>query len=210
MAGVSRATSFAGLSSRIPLNAAWRTSRSAVQSRKLASITILGATQTTSRRSRSWGGGGSIGGRSALQRLQPAPQLLRHRLRIAGADAAAIAQLAVLVVADDQRPDGVAHDARKRIAHHHELLPVGAFGLDPAFGAAGNIRRIGALRHDAFELHAAGLLQHQRAVVVERLAQPDGRGLLWRAATGRRARSWRCVSGSAVRSAPSRWRRSNT
>ena len=41
-AGISRTTSRGGLSSRTPLNAACRTSPSAVQPRKCASITILG------------------------------------------------------------------------------------------------------------------------------------------------------------------------
>src|SRR5260370_12536806 len=40
--GFSRTTSCGGLSSRTPLNAAWRTSPSAVQPRKFASLTVLG------------------------------------------------------------------------------------------------------------------------------------------------------------------------
>src|SRR5262249_5230184 len=50
MTGISRTTSRGGLSSRTPLNAAWRTIPSAVQPRRLASITVLGSTQRTSRR----------------------------------------------------------------------------------------------------------------------------------------------------------------
>src|SRR5262249_33977047 len=44
-AGNSRVTSRAGLSSRMPLNAAWRTRPSAVQPRRFASITVAGLTQ---------------------------------------------------------------------------------------------------------------------------------------------------------------------
>src|SRR5215813_385432 len=50
MTGVSRTTSRGGLSSRTPLNAAWRTMPSAVQPRRCASITVFGSTQRTSRR----------------------------------------------------------------------------------------------------------------------------------------------------------------
>src|SRR5258707_2224315 len=48
--GFSRTTSCGGLSSRTPLNAAWRTRPSAVQPRKFASITVLGSTQRISER----------------------------------------------------------------------------------------------------------------------------------------------------------------
>src|SRR5260221_124731 len=54
--GISRTTSRGGLSSRTPLNAAWRTIPSAVQPRRFASITVLGSTQRTSRRRASAGG----------------------------------------------------------------------------------------------------------------------------------------------------------
>src|SRR5256886_16525260 len=46
--GFSRTTSCGGLSSRTPLNAAWRTRPSAVQPRKFASLTVLGSTQPLS------------------------------------------------------------------------------------------------------------------------------------------------------------------
>src|SRR5882672_9997605 len=67
--GISRTTSCGGLSSRTPLNAAWRTRRSAVQPRKWDSITVFGATQRTSRRRASAWGIRSKGGLSTSSGL---------------------------------------------------------------------------------------------------------------------------------------------
>ena len=108
-----------------------------------------------------------------LQRMQPLPQIARHRLAVAGADAPGIDQSAIVVIADHQSADRPRQHARRRIAADHEFLGVRAFGLDEGLAAAGAVGRIGALRHDAFERHAAGLLQHQRAVLVEMLAVAD-------------------------------------
>ena len=62
VAGFSRTTSCGDLSSRTPLNAAWRTMPSEVQPRKFTSITVFGSTQRTSERRASARGIWSKGG----------------------------------------------------------------------------------------------------------------------------------------------------
>ena len=111
-----------------------------------------------------------------LERMKALPQVLRHGVRIAGADAARIDEPSILVIADHERADRLRHGGRRRIAADHEFLGVGALGLDEALRAAGAIGRIRALRHDAFQAHLAGLLEHERAVIVEMLAVADRAG----------------------------------
>ena len=203
MAGGSRTTSWAGLSSRTPLNAAWRTSRRR---------SSPGNWPRSPRRldpDQSWGGrrggGGSNGGRPVLmecRRLQRSwPSRANNRCRCGRHS-----EPAPFVVADDQSPDAVAQGGRGRIADDRELLPVGAFGLDQVSTRPGR-RAIGALRHDPFE-PAAGVPQHHRPVALEMRAQPDGPGLaLPQQQTGKRG--FALQKRQRVRSAPSRCRRSN-
>src|SRR5690606_8385582 len=66
-----------------------------------------------------------------LQLLQLPEQALGHLLAEAGSDAPRRNQLAALVVAEQQRADLLAGDRRGGEAGDHELLPLGALGLDP-------------------------------------------------------------------------------
>src|SRR5204863_4296801 len=50
------------------------------------------------------------------------------------------------------------------------------FRLDPVRRAAGTIRRIAALRDDAFKPKLAGMREHGRAIVLNILVQPQARG----------------------------------
>src|SRR5690606_5490355 len=52
-----------------------------------------------------------------------------------------------------------------------------AFGVDPIRAPPGAIRFVDPLRDDAFEPHAAGVLEQSGAFRLEMLAQPDGTGL---------------------------------
>src|SRR4029453_18852401 len=85
------------------------------------------------------------------QRLQPFPQVARNLMGIAGTDTAGILQLAAVVVTENEGADRLGINGRWRIAGDDELLPVGAFGLDPVAVASGPVGRAGALRHNAFE-----------------------------------------------------------
>src|SRR5205807_6696001 len=93
----------------------------------------------------------------------------------AGADAPDVYQLAVLIKPEHERADRIRPRRRGDIPDDHELLPVRALRLDPIAVAAGTIRRVAALRHDAFEAQAARVLEHDLTFGVEVLAQAQRR-----------------------------------
>ena len=57
--------------------------------------------------------------------MQPLPQLACHLVGVAGAGAPGIFELAIVVIAEDERPDGAPVDRRRRVARHDEFLAVG-------------------------------------------------------------------------------------
>ena len=107
------------------------------------------------------------------QRLETLPQIARRFLRIAGADAAGVTKLAVLVSGDGQRADRPGHGGRWRKAGDDEFLAAVAFGLDEIVRSAGAVGRVAALRHDAFEPHVAGMPVNERSVLVEMIRVAD-------------------------------------
>ena len=100
-------------------------------------------------------------------------QIFGHRAEKPVPTRPTCSSLAFLVSAQHQRADRVARSARRHIAADDELLPRRAFGLHPALAAARAIRRVAVLRDDAFEAEPAGVLQHERAVLLEMLAVAD-------------------------------------
>ena len=70
------------------------------------------------------------------QRLQTLEQIARHFLRVAGADAPGIAELAVLVHRHRQRADRLQQRRRRRVAGNDEFLAAMAFALDEVVGPA--------------------------------------------------------------------------
>ena len=84
--------------------------------------------------------------------VEPSLQIALLLLAPAGADAAGVAQPALLVIAEQQRADQAAALVGWLVADDDELLVAGALGLEPVAAAAGAIGRIGALRDDAFEV----------------------------------------------------------
>ena len=83
------------------------------------------------------------------------------------------ASSAVLVIGQHQRADAAAGLVRRQIAGDHEFLAKRAFRLHPIVAAAAAVRRVGALGDNAFEAHAAGVLQHHLAGLGEMLAEPQ-------------------------------------
>ena len=102
------------------------------------------------RRGRSCGGGAA--GRARLR----ARCGRRSRPRRGPVDEALL-----LVPAEHQRRDGVVAALRLQVARHHELLAVHPLDLEPVPGPAGHIWPVPALRDDAFEAEALGLLHHE-------------------------------------------------
>jgi len=115
--GTSRTTSAAALSSRMPLNEAWRNTPPCVTPANSASTTSFGATQTTSLRRSS---AGSTIGRRAVRTDRGVEQIVCHFLRVAGTDTAGVAQFAILVDRDGERADRVRQRGRWRKAGDHE------------------------------------------------------------------------------------------
>src|SRR6185312_6839317 len=74
-----------------------------------------------------------------------------------GADLAGINELAALEGPEQQRREWFALDLRAAEAADDELLAFEAFDLEPVLAAARAIKRIRALRHDAFEPKCTGL-----------------------------------------------------
>ncbi len=90
------------------------------------------------------------GRRLHFERCHQLHQLVNLVGRIAGAGLAGVAQLAVLVDAEQQRAEA-ALLVRRRPADDDELLALDALGLDPAARPRADIFGIGALGDDAFE-----------------------------------------------------------
>ena len=146
-----------------------------------------------------------------LQRMQPLPQILRDRPRVAGADAPRIDEPAVVVIADHQRADGARQHGRRHVAADHEFLRVGAFRLDEGLGPAGRDK---AHRRASTRCLRAPSRRPARSTsepsVSKCSLQRIGPERLARRPASPRARRLRSISGSPVRSRPSRWSRSNT
>ena len=108
------------------------------------------------------------GKRRGLRRhvFQPWQQFFHLGGGITGADAADIDEMPVTIHARQQRakfPGG------GRPAADHHFMPGPAFGLGPVFAAPATIGRAAALGDDAFQVHAAGRLQHRFAAAGEML-----------------------------------------
>src|SRR5579862_2388672 len=99
-----------------------------------------------------------------LQGFEPLPQLARGLVRVTGADATGITQLALIVHRHRERAHRMRIGGRRAIAGDDELLGVMTLALDEILRPARAIRRIFALRYDAFEIQAAGVLEDHRAV----------------------------------------------
>ena len=146
-----------------------------------------------------------------LHRMQPLPQIARGRVRIAGADAPGIDELALVVIADHQRADRPRHGGRRRIAADHEFLCVRAFGLDERVrrDRSGTARRRASTRclRATCGRRAAGSPRR-----LPRNARCSGSAVpASSAASSRRlSAALRSSSGCSRRSWPSRCSRSNT
>src|SRR6056297_3315620 len=81
-------------------------------------------------------------------------------------DLSGIAQRTILVIAHQQRAEPRALTFRLGKSANHELLPVGAFELQPFAGAAMNIRCFGILGDDTFPALRASLLEIRLACLV--------------------------------------------
>src|SRR5580693_10352533 len=87
-----------------------------------------------------------------LQGFKPLPQLARGLVSVAGADPPGVTQFAFVMHRHRERAHRMRIGRRRAIAGDDEFLGVVAFGLDEVLGPAGAIRRIFALRYDAFEI----------------------------------------------------------
>ena len=97
----------------------------------------------------------------ALDLAQLRDEGAHHALAEAGADAADIDELPALALAAmDARKQRPQTPAFAGPAADDHLVARPAFGLGPAAAATRSIGRIELFRHDPFEVHAAGRLQH--------------------------------------------------
>src|SRR3954454_3875367 len=92
----------------------------------------------------------------------------------AGAHLAGVAQLAVLVVADEQRAELRARAARRGEAADHELLLVRALQLQPVARATVHVAAVCALGDQALEALPAGFAVEALAVRVAVGHEPRG------------------------------------
>jgi hypothetical protein len=111
----------------------------------------------------------------AHDRREQLAQLAQQRLRVAGADLAAVDELACVVVADEQGADVGARALGIRVAADHHLLTQDALGLLPHHAAAGRVRLVAALRHDALETTLARECEEGGAVADDVIAVADRR-----------------------------------
>ena len=81
-----------------------------------------------------------------------------------GPDLARVPQAAVVVVAEQQRPELDPRAARRREAADHELLALLALELQPVARARGRVRAVGALGDQPLPALAARLLEERLAV----------------------------------------------
>ena len=143
---------------------------------------------------RLWRAGAREGALVRRGGLERGRQGLGDRLAVARADAAQVAQAALVADADQQGPE--AGSALGRPAADDDLVPAPAFGFDPAGRAAGAIGRVQLLGDDALQIHAAGAFQHRLTGGAEMvdvaeafracLADPVDPGLKARLAVGQR------------------------
>src|SRR5581483_9920764 len=111
------------------------------------------------------------------ERFQQRVELLERGVREPGAHLAGVDELAVLVVAHEQRTRVAAAFALAvEPASDHELLPVAVLDLHPRAAPAPRlVRRIEALGHDALEPAGAAGLEHRLAAsLLERRRLPRG------------------------------------
>jgi hypothetical protein len=88
-------------------------------------------------------------GLALCQRSHGLGELHEHLRVEAGADLALVDQFAFFHLAEQQGAEGTGAGRTFGPAHHDELLPQGAFDLDPIAGPITPIGRIGALGDDA-------------------------------------------------------------
>jgi hypothetical protein len=112
---------------------------------------------------------GLVGFDAAQPLVQCAPGL-----RIpAGADAAGIAQHAILVIGQQHATDLAVGARAVGVANDDELLALRALQLEPAVTAPRDVGRVFLLDDDAFHAELARGLQHARRRQLEFLAQAD-------------------------------------
>jgi hypothetical protein len=110
-----------------------------------------------------------------LERQQKLVELREGLIVETGADLSGIAQLAVLIDAEQQGAESLARALRIGEAADHHLLPARAFRLDPvARPEPVAIGRLGAFRDHAFEPQLAGL--PEVVVAVSQKLRPDANG----------------------------------
>ena len=129
----SRTTSFAGLSSRRPLNAAWRTRLSRVQFEKEICATNSGLTQCTPRETPF--GISAKDGLGLHEFVELLVQGLLGFLREAGTGSPRIEELAVFVVSDDQGANAGAAIGWIGETADDEFLFLKALRFDPGVAA---------------------------------------------------------------------------
>ena len=109
-----------------------------------------------------------------LERVQPLAQSRQGAVVEAAADAAGVAQRALLVVhAHEEGAEPRARSGRLCEAADDELLAVRALALEPGPGAPARVLVAGALGHHALELLQARLLVDRGALPVDVVAVAD-------------------------------------
>src|SRR5216684_4719006 len=115
--------------------------------------------------------------RLALERLHQLAQLLERRVGEAGADLACVYELAIVVVADEDRTRQTSALALAiQPTADDELLAHAVLDLHPQTAAPARfVRRVQLLAHDAFEARLAARLEHGRpASLLVRRRLPRG------------------------------------
>src|SRR4051794_28833322 len=102
----------------------------------------------------------------SLQLPHPLAEVGERPLVETGADLAGVAELAVLVVADEERPEVGALAMRRGEAPDHELLLMRALQLQPVRGAGARVAALGPLGDQPLEAAPAGVLEQGLAVAV--------------------------------------------
>src|SRR3954452_9473321 len=120
--------------------------------------------------------------RVALQLAHPLAQLAQRLAVESGAHLARVDEVAVTVVAEQQRAELLARAARRGEPADHELLPVLALELEPVARARGHVRAVRALGDQPLPALAAGLLVELDPVAVAVRGEPDRVGEAERAA----------------------------
>ncbi len=118
-------------------------------------------------------GGSDEGGRAALEGAETLRQPVQRRVVEAAADAAGVAQGALLVVdAEQEGAEAAARSRRVGEAADDELLAAAALGLLPGARAAAGVRAVDALGHQALQPLRAGLLEDGVALPLDVVAVP--------------------------------------